>query len=87
MTFAVASMEGQAIGDFYAWHGLPFSQLASGQRATELNSSSSRVVCPHNAVSRRSLTPVCPRSARARTSAAQGDCKGSAYKLCRRAQR
>ena len=39
-------MEGQAIGDFYAWHGLPFSQLASGQRATELNSSSSRVVCP-----------------------------------------
>ena len=27
-------MEGQATGDFYAWHGLPFSQLASG-RATE----------------------------------------------------
>ena len=35
------------------------------------------------------MTPVFPRSALARTSAAQGDCKGSAYKLCclsRRAQ-
>ena len=28
------------------------------------------------------MPPVCPRSARARRSAAQGDCKGSAYKLC-----
>ena len=43
-------------------------------------SSSSRVVCPQRGLAEE-CAPGLPRSALARTSAAQGDCKGSAYTL------